>query len=216
MSEKRPLVIWGASGHGKVAADIARAMGVFELVGFVDEDPAKAGEFLGLSVRGEAGDWRGLAGVEFFLAIGNNAQRLRRAEELKRQGVRFARLIHPRATVAGDVEMGEGTLVAAGAVINPGTVIGAQCIVNTLAGVDHDCVLEEGVHVCPGAHVAGRVRVGRGAMIGVGASVRDGVRIGEFAVVGAGAAVVEDVPGRVVVVGVPARRLRENDSVLGK
>jgi acetyltransferase-like isoleucine patch superfamily enzyme len=77
-------------------------------------------------------------------------------------------------------------------------------IVNTGATIDHDCVLGDGVHVCPGAHLAGEVRVGDETWIGIGASVVQSVCIGSRAVVGAGAVVIGDVPDDVTVVGVPA------------
>ncbi|MGH7634357.1 MAG: acetyltransferase, partial [Gemmatimonadaceae bacterium] len=82
-------------------------------------------------------------------------------------------------------------------------------IVNTAASVDHDCDLADGVHVACGAHLAGHVRVGRGAWIGIGAVVRERVTIGAGAMIGAGAVVVSDVPPGVLAFGVPARVIRE-------
>mgnify|MGYP003783991267 FL=1 len=76
---------------------------------------------------------------------------------------------------------------------------------NTAATVDHHCLIGEGAHVAPGAHLAGWVSVGEQALIGVGASVRDRIRIGARAVIGAGAAVVTDVPDGTTACGVPAR-----------
>jgi acetyltransferase-like isoleucine patch superfamily enzyme len=88
-----------------------------------------------------------------------------------------------------------------------GATLGRACIVNTAASIDHDCRLGEGVHVCPGAHVAGEVVIERFVMIGTGASVVPRVTIGEGAVVGAGAVVIEDVPPHTTVAGVPARKI---------
>jgi acetyltransferase EpsM len=102
----------------------------------------------------------------------------------------------------------------AGAVINPGASIGANGIVNTCASVDHECVLGDAVHICPGARLAGNVTVGAGTMIGVGAAVRDRVKIGAGCVIGAGAAVVGDIPDRSLAVGVPARVIRSLETAI--
>jgi UDP-N-acetylbacillosamine N-acetyltransferase len=99
--------------------------------------------------------------------------------------------------------------LAAGSVVNPGATLGRNVIVNTCASVDHDCVLEDGVHISPGAHLGGGVTVGRGTWIGIGAVVRDHVMIGAGVTIGAGAVVVKDIPDGVMAYGVPARVVKE-------
>ena len=86
-------------------------------------------------------------------------------------------------------------------------MIGSGAILNTGCSVDHDAQLADGVHLCPGARLAGEVHVGARSWIGVGASVIQQVRIGSDVTVGAGAAVVRDLPDGVTAVGVPARVL---------
>lgn len=203
-----PLIIWGASGHARVVADTALAMGRFDLVGLVDDDPAKVGaSLMGMPVLGSLEMVPRWKNAQLFLAIGDNAARLRKADSLASIALTFATLIHPQAVLARDVNVGVGTLVAAGAVVQPGTQLGRHVIINTLAGVDHDCVLADGVHIAPGAHLAGNVRVGRRTMIGLGAAIREGITLGQDARIGAGAVVIRDVPDQITVVGNPARIL---------
>ncbi len=202
----KPLIIYGASGHAKVVIDTARAMGGFDIIACIDDAPARVGSVhMGVPVLGSIEEVPRWHKATFFIAIGDNAARLRKAELLKLQQVTYATLIHPRAVVAGDVVVGAGCLIAAGAVVQPGVRLGEHVIVNTLAGVDHDCEIGDGAHVAPGAHLAGRVKVGRAAMIGVGASLRDGVTIGAGVRIGAGAVVVRDMPDGVTAYGNPAR-----------
>jgi acetyltransferase EpsM len=208
-----PIVIWGASGHAKVVADAVRMSAAFEVVGFIDDvDLGRIGSrFLEAEVLGGPDALEDLLtrGVRaLFVAIGDCQARLVVASRAERMGFRLPALVHPAATVASDVEIGEGTIVVAGAVVNSGTVLGKGVIVNTAASVDHDCILEDGVHVSPGAHLAGGVRVGRGAWIGLGALVRDGARIGSESVVGMGSVVTRDLPSKVIAYGVPARIVR--------
>jgi len=98
-------------------------------------------------------------------------------------------------------------VVFAQAAVQAQASIGKGAILNTSCSVDHDAQLSDAVHVCPGARLAGEVKVGARSWIGIGASVIQQVRIGSDVTVGAGAAVVRDLPNGVTAVGVPARVL---------
>jgi UDP-N-acetylbacillosamine N-acetyltransferase len=212
-STQRKLVIWGASGHALVVADAVRLSGTYEIAGFLDDmHPERRGEaFCGAQVLGGAEQLDGLQerGVEhLFFAFGNCAARLKLAELVSAKGFSLATVVHPRAVVAPDVQVGAGAFIAAGAVINPGARIGANVIVNTCASVDHESIVEEGAHICPGVRLAGGVTVGRAAWVGIGASIIDHVRIGAESVIGAGAVVLKDIPDGVLAYGVPARVIK--------
>lgn len=198
------LAIWGAGGHGRVVADCAIAAGWRDVVFFDDHAVGTSGPW---NIVGSGRDLVSAASAYdgVLAATGDNRERLVRTDELAQHGAPLVRLLHPRAVVSDHAEIGLGTVVLAGAVINIGARIGRAAIINTMASVDHDCRLADGVHVSPGAHLAGSVQVGRASWIGVGASVRQSIVIGEGAVVGAGAAVVKAVLSRTTVVGVPAR-----------
>lgn len=92
-----------------------------------------------------------------------------------------------------------------GAVVNPNAKIGRGCIINTGAIVEHDCVIEDFVNICPGVSMGGHTRIGRKSFIGIGSTIIDDIKIGRESTVGAGAAVIRDVPDNIVVVGVPAK-----------
>lgn len=207
------LLVWGASGHALVVADIARLAG-YEVVGFLNDlAPAQAGRtFDGCPVYGEGRPLESLresvAGA-IAIGIGNNAARTRLANRAVAAGFSLPALVHPRAVVARSVTLSVGTVVVAGAVLNPGVRVGELCVVNTAASVDHECVIEDGVMVGPGSRLAGNVAVGAGAWVGIGAVVLQKCRIGAGSVIGAGAVVVRDVPPNVVAYGIPARIVRE-------
>jgi len=208
------LLVYGSSGHAKAVLDAALRSGRFRVIGLLDDDPARHGmTVLGLRVLGaEAGLQPGdHAGSQLVLAVGSNRDRQKLWQRLQSLGRTFACVVHPSASVGQEVLLGAGTVVLAGAVINPGTVFGEQGIVNTGGTVDHDCQIGAFVHVSPGAHLAGNVRVGALAHVGIGACVIPGITIGEGATVGAGAAVVKDVGPGEVVGGVPARAIRHRE-----
>jgi UDP-N-acetylbacillosamine N-acetyltransferase len=203
------VVIWGASGHAKVAAGILRAAG-FEISGFIDEiNPDRRGEiFCGSLV---CDTWQDLINFQqnginnIIIAFGNNKQRYEKGLFAEALGFNLINAIHRSAVIAEDITIGAGSLVAAGAIVNPGSTIGRLAIINTAASVDHDCVIGEGVHIGPGVRIAGHVTVGKCAWLGIGSTVIDKVRIGANSMVAAGAVVIADVQEAVLVAGVPAK-----------
>jgi UDP-N-acetylbacillosamine N-acetyltransferase len=207
------IVIWGAGGHAKVVADIARLNGYSCILAFIDDvNPGRIGEsFCGSVIRGASSlaEFPQACDTSAIVAIGNCEARLQRTRQLAEHGFRVATLVHPKAVVADDAHLGEGALVAAGAVVNPGATVGSAAIINTGAVVDHDCVIGDGAHLCPGAKLAGQVRIGRAAWVGIGATVIENISIGDGAVIGAGAVVLRNIPPRTVAYGVPARKVRE-------
>lgn len=202
------LAILGASGHGKVVADTALQAGWQDIVFFDDAWP-------NLKLNGAwpvMGDSELLArSLDSFdgvvVGVGNNTVRLRKTYELASLGARLATLVHPRAVVSPYAELGPGSVVFAGAVLQVDCRLGMSCIVNTGATIDHDCRLGAGVHISPGVNLAGGVRVGDCSWIGIGSTVKQLVCIGSEVMVGVGAAVIADVPDGQTVIGVPARTL---------
>ncbi|HZK79798.1 MAG TPA: acetyltransferase [Humisphaera sp.] len=196
-----------------MVADIVVAENTFTLRGFVEDVTGNdAGtEFFGKPIfRGaECLDWVRAQGVEHLLfGFGDCNAKMRLSRRAEERGFRFATAVHPRATIAPDVALGEGTVVMAGVVINASAILGRHVIVNTCASVDHDCVIEDAVHLSPGVHLAGGVEVGQGTWIGIGAVVAPKVRIGRGTIIGAGSVVLKDIPSHVVAWGSSARVMR--------
>jgi sugar O-acyltransferase (sialic acid O-acetyltransferase NeuD family) len=207
---KTRLVIWGAGGHGKVAADTACAIGCYDEIAFLDDDPARQGELvLGFPVMGAREELAGmLSGWEVFIAIGDNRLRAAACRHAMSLGLRLVTLRHPLAAVSRFASVARGTLIMPRVVINAGARIGMDCIVNTGAIVEHDCIVQDCVHVSPAVCIGGGARIEEGTHLGIGAIVLPGVRIGARSVVGAGGVVRHDLPADVVAAGVPARIIR--------
>ena len=204
----KKLVIIGASGHGKVIADIALLLGYDQVV-FLDDNPAvkTVGEFKVLGASGLAAKLAA-SGYDFVVGIGNAAIRERIQNQLVEIGCNVVSLVHPSATVAYDVTIGAGTVVMAGAVINAGTAVGRGCIVNTCSSIDHDNVIGDFSHVSVGAHTAGTVKLGSRGWIGIGAVVSNNINVCDDCMIGAGAVVTKDIEVAGTYVGVPARKVK--------
>lgn len=190
---KDKLIIIGASGHGKVVADIAIKMNKWQSIAFLDDDESIK-TCLGFHVIGKSSDASNyIDEADFFIAIGNNEIRERVQENLLYEGFSVVILVHPDAVIGIDVQIGIGTVVMAGVVVNSSTRIGKGCIINTSSSLDHDNSIEDYVHISPGTRTAGSVAVGKGSWLGIGSTVSNNINICSGVTVGAGAVVVNDI-----------------------
>lgn len=205
-----PTIIIGAGGHGRVLADLVKALGQ-DIVGFLDPDPALRGVWLnGIPVLGNDDLLINYSPESFNLTNGvgstsSTSLRARIYERLTAANYKFQILSHPSAILAPSCSLAYGTQIMAGAVVQTGSKIGENTIVNTGAILDHDCVIGKHCHIAPGAVLSGSVHLGDICHVGTGASVIQGIRIGKGSLVAAGAVVIQDVPPNVTVAGVPAR-----------
>jgi sugar O-acyltransferase (sialic acid O-acetyltransferase NeuD family) len=209
------LLILGAGGHAQVVADIALALAhagtAIQLVGFLDDDARCWGQFvLGAPVLGPTRTAPDCPYDAMIAGIGNNALRRQLYLYWRERNTRFATLVHPAAVVARNVEIGAGTVLCAGAIVNTSSRIGGNVILNTACSVDHHNGIADHAHVAPGARLGGDVQMAEGALIGIGAVILPQRHVGEWAKVGAGAVVTRHVTARQTVAGVPARPLHQD------
>ena len=157
------LIIIGASGHGKVVADIAALNGYKDIV-FLDNDSGIK-TCAGYPVLGPDTMTSELDG-DVFIAVGKAETRRKLME--RDNGRSFPVLIHPSAVVAKSAEIGAGSVVMAGAVINPGAQIGKGCIIPEIIAVVYLYKINTpfGVGSCVFLLVAACSHSGSGAEIG--------------------------------------------------
>lgn len=199
------LLIIGASGHGKVIADVALKMDKWKSIKFLDDDGVIKAQ-MNIPVIGKSEDaYKYIRDCDIFVAIGSNIVRKAFQEKLEAEGASIPILIHPTSIIGKDVEVGIGTVVMAGAIVNCCTKIGKGCIINTGSTIDHDNIIQDYVHISPGTHLAGSVRVGKSSWIGMGSNIIQGINIGQGSIIGAGSVVIRDIPVNCTAVGNPAK-----------
>lgn len=204
MNASPKIALIGAGGHAKVVISTLQAVGR-TLITLFDDDKEKWGsELLGIPIVGPV---ESLIAKEFDLGLITIGSNSRRNDIAGTVSLEWERAVHPAAYVHASVVLGPGTVVFAGATIQPDTVVGNHVIVNTGASLDHDCRIGDFAHIAPGVSLCGAVEVGEGALLGVGSSATPGIEIGSWSTVGAGAVVVEDLPAGSVAAGVPARSI---------
>ena len=202
------VLVYGAGGHGKVVADVARSAG-FEVVGFVDDDPERQRSGLwGLQVLSWdrlLAERASLGEAAIALGVGDNEARERCHQRVVGAGFEIATLLHPSAVVAPTARIGAGSVVMALAAVNPDAEVGEGAILNTGSIVEHDCRVGRFAHLSPNSVLGGAARVGDRTHVGMGAVVFPGIVVGASARVGAGSVVHRSVPDGRTVVGLPAR-----------
>lgn len=207
-------IMWGAKGHSIVIRDVLDTYGC-KLKAVFDNNISLNSPYDDIPLfYGKEGfeNWLHIQNphskMGFVVAMGGarGKDRVDLSVYLSSSGLHPISFIHPWTSVAPDVVIDDGVQIMAGACISVRVRIGEQTIVNHMANIDHECSLGEGVHVAPGATLAGCVEVQDYVMIGAGATILPNITIGEGAIVGAGAVVTKDVSDGDIVVGIPARR----------
>ena len=204
----RPLVIFGAGGHGVSFANVALSAG-YKIKLFVDKN--KIGlNLLGVSVIGDVADLDDLDCYCFGIAVGDNAVRERIYNELRAKyaHLHFPALVHSSATVSSFTTIGDGTVVMPKAVVGPNSKVGKFCLLNTHSSLDHDCVMSDFSSLAPGAVTGGTVQIGLRSAVSIGATIKHELKIGDDSVIGANSYLNKDLPNNQVAYGTPAKQVR--------
>lgn len=201
---RRQFQVIGCGGHAKVVIQTIRAAG-HEVSRIFDDNPKLWNtRCMDVPVVGPPGELCEQSRLPTVVAIGDNQTR---EEIVEQYDCDWATIIHPKAIVDPTATIGEGSMVLAGVIVQADANVGRHTILNTAATVDHDTVVDDFCHLCPGVHLAGSVHVGKGVTMGIGSSAIPEASIGDWSTVGAGATVVSDIPPNTTAVGVPAKAL---------
>lgn len=204
------VLVFGTGGQAKVTFDAILRQGAYVAAFFVvDDRPVQPGEtFLSLPVRhlqDVLGDRSPNAAKNFIVAIGDNATRRAKQLMMVEHGFEPATVVHPTASIGQGCQIGAGTLICAGAIIDPEVEIGAGAIINGGGMIGHESRFGDFTHHGPAALVAGDCRIGELAFVGLGAMVLSRISVGREAFVAAGALVTKNVPDGMMAIGIPAR-----------
>lgn len=145
-------------------------------------------------------------GAAVIVAIADPVARLRLADTTTGSGHRtLATVVHPRATIARETDVGPGSVVLANAYVSSGSRLGAQAQIGYNASIGQGAHLGDAVTVMPGATIANNAYLEAGVTVGCNACVLQRVHLGAGVTIGAGAVVTRDVGRGTLVTGAPAR-----------
>lgn len=163
----KKLLILGAGGYGRTIADLARQLGSYDRIAFLDDGKT------GPDILGRCEEYRMFCdeSTEVYPAFGRNESRMEWLERLHYEGIPFPTLVHPSAYVSPAAVLEEGVMVLPKAVVNTGCVVEFGAVINIGVLIDHDCVIEEGSHLCPGVIVKAENRIPAGSKLESGTVV---------------------------------------------
>lgn len=165
-NKMKRLVILGSGGYGRTVYDIAEQLG-YSITVLDDSDKEHPLDSFSHYISDD---------IEFIPAFGNNEFRLEWLERIEKAGGKPATLIHPSAYVSPNAHVFDGCIILPGAIINTGTRIGKGCIINLGATVDHDVLVEDGVHLCIRCIIKGENRISRCEKIEAGEIIERATR----------------------------------------
>lgn len=209
------IVIVGSSGHAKVIIDIVEQEGRYKIAGLLDRYRKVGEQTLGYQILGREEDLPELTAKHALrgaiVAIGDNFIRSKVAARVGEicPDLPFVSAIHPKASIAKNASIGEGTVIMAGVAINPCCSIGRFCILNTGSSIDHDSVMEDFSSLAPGVATGGNCRIGGYSAVGIGAVLVHDIRIGEHTVIGAGSTALNNIDSFKLAYGTPATAIRD-------
>lgn len=208
----KPIAIFGAGGFGlEVAMLIEQINAVrpqWDIIGFFDD---------GIEIGAQINDWQVLGGLQELsrwdkplsvtFAIGIPKVKRKVIEEISNHRIEYPVLIHPSAILGSPkyLQIGEGCIICAGCIITTNIRIGRHVILNLACTVGHESTIGDYCSFMPTCNISGEVTIGEATFWGTGAKIIHRKKVGKNAVIGAGAVVIDDVPGDVTAVGVPAK-----------
>ena len=187
----KPLLLIGCGGHARSLIELTESTGEWQILGLVGLPEQVGSCVLGYPVIGCDSDLPELREIcpAAVLAIGqmpDSAPRARIAKQLEKFNFQCPVLVSPHAVISRYAQLGLGTTVCHGVIVNAGAIIGNHCIINSRALLEHDVQIGHYCHVSTGVLVNGGVQIGSDSFIGSGAIVREGLTLPPLTVIGAG------------------------------
>lgn len=201
------LIIIGAGLFGReLAAYAEESLPDMKLVGFLDSRSNILNGYTGYPpIIGTVEDYAIGPDDVFACGIGYVDYRLKYAEMMERRGGKFVSIVHPRAYVGRNTVIGDGCVLAPGAVVSCDCTLGRHVLVNVNAHIGHDCRIGDGCVFAPMSCPGSMAKLGRRVFMGIGACMTPNHELGDDVYVAAGAVVTDSVSSGVVM-GVPARQ----------
>jgi len=196
-----PVAVLGAGDQAIMVASVLIDAG-YAIGGFYTDDRAAIGNrILGIEVKGTIADADPCLTPNGIIAIGSNEARKKLAKSVP---LNWITAVHPSVVVLPEVEIGKGTVIFPGSVVEVGARIGEHVILNTMSSAAHHCSIGDYVHLVK-ANVSSHCVVEEGVFMGIQSTLTPGISVGAWATIGAGSVVLHDVAPNETVVGTPAR-----------
>ena len=198
------ILLIGAGGHARSCIDVLEEENQFEIAGLIEKGESISNESLGYPVIGTDDDLKVLRQQykNALITVGQIKSpkiRIKLYQLLKELDFTLPVIVSPHAYVSKHAQIGEGSIIMHGVIINANAKIGNNCIINNRALIEHDAVIGDHCHIATGAIINGEVSVENETFIGSGAVTKQAISIGKNCVIGAGVVLKNDIESNKVV-----------------
>lgn len=217
---KKKVVIFGGNDHSKVVFSEIIKLKKYNILGFVDDFSKKGGKIISYKNK----DYFNLGTTKNFIkqknkkdnisgiiGIGLNYIRKKIVNEVLKldKNFKWEKIISKSCVLNGNLEIGEGSLIMSGVIINTQTKIGKHCIINTSSSIDHDNVFKDYSSCGPGVITGGNVTVGENSHLGIGAIIKNEIKIGKNTIIGGNSYVNKNCSNNSIYLGSPAKLIKK-------
>ena len=198
------ILLIGAGGHARSCIDVLEEENQFEIAGLIEKGESISNNSLGYSVIGTDDDLKILRQQykNALITVGQIKSpkiRIKLYQLLKELDFTLPVIVSSQAYVSKHSQIGEGSIIMHGVIINANAKIGNNCIINNHALIEHDAVIGDHCHIATGVIINGEVCVGNETFIGSGAVTKQCISIGNNCIIGAGVVLKKDIESNKVV-----------------
>ncbi len=209
----KELIIVGAGGFGREvyrwAKDIEKVSNSWRVIGFLDDNPSALEGYQNYPpIIGSPLKYLPAENQVFVCAIGDTKAKLKVCRSLEKVDANFTTLIHPSATLGGNIKIGDGSILCPRVVITTDVFVGKYVILNVGASVGHDSTIADGCTINAHADINGFVNLKEGVFVGSHGSILPNTVVGDFATIGAGSVAINRVKPGTTIFGVPAIKIK--------
>jgi sugar O-acyltransferase (sialic acid O-acetyltransferase NeuD family) len=209
VQDSKKVYIFGYSGHAYVLIESMLDLG-YSIPGYFDKQKSDSNpyqlEYLGFELNV---DLKMIVKNDYvFPTVGEAHIREKLVKIFTDKQLNQLVLIDPAAQVSKTAAIGLSTYIGKNASVNALSKIGVGCIINTNAVVEHECEIDDFVHIAPAATLAGNVKIGKSSFVGANSVSKQNMILGSRAILGAGSVLVSHLPNNETWVGNPAKKIK--------
>jgi sugar O-acyltransferase (sialic acid O-acetyltransferase NeuD family) len=198
------VAVYGAGAHGMLVKDLIDSLPDRQFYGFLDgKKPIGTAIGTGTVVGGRSfiKDLKDEGVDEIHVTVFDRHLREELSMECRENGLTLFTVVHPLATIADNIEIGEGCFIKAGAIIDSYSTVGEGTIIDNGCVIAHHCKIGRYCHLTPGVVTGGDVTIGDHTLVAIGASIMARVEIGDDCWVDVGSVVKSSFTGRGLFIG---------------
>ena len=206
----KKFIIIGSGDHAKVIANELILKKKF--LGFVDVKKSKVTDEFKKYYLGDLNFFHStrFSNYQAIIGVGRGDKRRKIIKEFdkKKIKVNWGIYISDKALVMPNVEIGEGSVILKGCIINNNCKIGKHCQFNTGTILEHDNIFNDFSGTGPGVITGGNVNVNLESFIGIGSIIKNGISINSKTIIGSGSVVLKNTKKNSIYFGNPAKFIR--------